>query len=570
MYEAIIFDLGGVIEKINPPAVAAAFRKLGMSNPESFFSLFKQSDVCSLFELGEISRDSFVTYLRSLCTPEVLISDIESAWCANQLGISKDTLATLELLKRKGIKIFLLSNTNPVHAQKIEENFLRAHRKTLQSVFDGVYYSFNIHCRKPDKKAYQYVLSHAGLCAEKCIYVDDLENNLFAPKELGLYCVYHRTNEEIGTIRIILELVNSSMLKEMPAPKISVGLVGFGKSGANIHAPLIAALPDLFELRAIVSKQPAEKILQHYPTVMVYPSIEELLDDPCVHLVIIATPNDLHYPQAKLALKCKKNVIVEKPFVVHSEDGEALIKLAEEQHVVLSVFHNRRWDDDFKTLQKILLEHQLGVVSAYTACWDFWRPTIDFFSWKEQSAAGSGRFYDLGAHLIDQVLCLFGFPDEIAEVDIRKVREGALADDFFKIVLLYRKTTKNPLQVTLECSFLASSIRPRFKVIGSAKTFVSEGFDSQESALRERLDYPGSFTLSVRKNGAAFFVQKTGEKPEYLSLECGSYIDYYRMMYEAIVFRKPPPVLPAEALMVIKVIEQSLGIMHMLKNEQKL
>lgn len=209
MYKAIIFDLGGVIEKIDPAAVAKAFKKLGIANAENFFSLFKQSNTCSAFELGNITENKFIDVLALMCKPKTPEQHIINAWCANQLGISQKTVTTLNSLKKKQLKLFLLSNTNSIHANTIEDVFFKTYKKKLNSLFHGIYYSFEMHLRKPDKAAYRYLLDHAQLSPEQCVYIDDLEANLEVPNKLGLRCIHHKTNDEISSVDFISELIRN-------------------------------------------------------------------------------------------------------------------------------------------------------------------------------------------------------------------------------------------------------------------------------------------------------------------------------------------------------------------------
>jgi len=202
-FTTIIFDLGGVIEKIDPTKVAQSFAKSGMSNAADLFSLLKQSSICSAFELGHISEKDFIQHLQTMCYPKTSDFFIEKAWCANQLGVSKNTMQTLDQLKNNGFKLFILSNTNPIHANKIEKSFYQTYQRNFKSLFDAVYYSFILHRRKPDSKTYQYVLNDAQLSAENCIYIDDLEKNLEPAKKLGVHCIHHQTNEEINTIPLL-------------------------------------------------------------------------------------------------------------------------------------------------------------------------------------------------------------------------------------------------------------------------------------------------------------------------------------------------------------------------------
>lgn len=209
MYNSIVFDLGGVIEKINPIAVIQEFTKLGMKDAENFFSLFKQSAICTAFELGYMHKKEFIRHLQSLCRQNSTVDDIEYAWCANQLGISKNTMQVLTNLNRKKIKLFVLSNTNPIHAQIIESIFFGTYQKHLKDFFDFICYSFEMHLRKPDVNAYEYLLKRANLIPKRCIYIDDIEENLAPMKKLGAYCVHHKTNDEISNIGLLKKIMET-------------------------------------------------------------------------------------------------------------------------------------------------------------------------------------------------------------------------------------------------------------------------------------------------------------------------------------------------------------------------
>jgi HAD superfamily hydrolase (TIGR01509 family) len=163
----------------------------------------QQSEICSLFELGSIQKEEFIQHLKDKCEPDVSKSQIELAWCSNQLGVSRETLNVLDLLKKKGVQLFLLSNTNQIHAKKIEKKFFEDFHRDLRSIFSAVYYSFEIQMRKPDLIVFQYLLKQINLLPEQCIYIDDLNANLEAPKKLGIHCVYHNTNDEIVHLPVI-------------------------------------------------------------------------------------------------------------------------------------------------------------------------------------------------------------------------------------------------------------------------------------------------------------------------------------------------------------------------------
>ncbi|HLB56392.1 MAG TPA: HAD family phosphatase [Coxiellaceae bacterium] len=200
MRNAIIFDLGGVIERINPKQVAQEFRALGMSDPSQFFSLYGQSDICSDFETGKIQESQFVDHLKTVCSPGISSETVIQAWCTNLCGVPAETITVLKTLRENGFRLFVLSNTNPIHAREIETRFNKVHDINFHSMFEKVYYSFEVGLRKPDDAIYQHVLNDAKLNPELCVYIDDLEVNLKSPERLGLRCVHHQTNASIDNL----------------------------------------------------------------------------------------------------------------------------------------------------------------------------------------------------------------------------------------------------------------------------------------------------------------------------------------------------------------------------------
>lgn len=199
MFESIIFDLGGVIEKINPGQVAQEFRTLGMQDPEKFFSLPGQSDICSQLEIGKISENEFIEHLKSSCHAGTSSEKIIAAWCENLCGVAPETVTVLQKLKANGVRVFALSNTNIIHARKIENRFEKTYGINFHSLFEKIYYSFEVGFRKPQAEIYQHAIRDAKLISDNCIYVDDLTENLESPKKLGLRCVHHRTNAALDS-----------------------------------------------------------------------------------------------------------------------------------------------------------------------------------------------------------------------------------------------------------------------------------------------------------------------------------------------------------------------------------
>ena len=212
--------------------------------------------------------------------------------------------------------------------------------------------------------------------------------------------------------------------------QINTLLVGFGFSGSTFHGPFLKALPQ-FNLTTVVSKQ-TDKVRNQLPDVVVVDDLDEALQNDEINLVVITTPVHCHFKHVKQALEAGKDVVVEKPFTVSSREAEELIKIAQLENRILTVFHNRRWDGDFMTVQDILNQNLLGDVYHYEVHFHRYRPTVNTARWKESDSAGSGILYDLGSHLIDQALLLFGSPNEIT-TDIVAQRPSALAIDYFHL-----------------------------------------------------------------------------------------------------------------------------------------
>jgi scyllo-inositol 2-dehydrogenase (NADP+) len=250
-------------------------------------------------------------------------------------------------------------------------------------------------------------------------------------------------------------------------------------------------------------------------------------------LIVIATPNQTHFPIARTALGSGKHVVVDKPFTVTLDEADKLIGLAAEHERVLSVFHNRRWDGDFQTVERIL--PKFGDILLFEANWDRFRPAIKE-GWRERSGPGTGLLSDLGPHLIDQALRLFGMPSRIA-ADIIAQRPRAKVDDYFEITLHYRQ-----MRVCLRSSTLVASPRPRFAAHGTAGSFVKLGLDPQEAQLKDGMD-PRNVKFGVdERNGALIFGDgRTRDVPT----ERGRYLCFYEGVAAAILDGAPVPV-PAE------------------------
>lgn len=256
---------------------------------------------------------------------------------------------------------------------------------------------------------------------------------------------------------------------------INVAMIGFGLSGRYLQTPFFIDNTD-FELVSVVSSQVLPR--DQFPKLHQFPDIDSLLKDSQIDLVSICSPNTTHYSYAKKALEAGKHVLVEKPVTATLDEAKDLFECAERCGKVLYVFQNRRFDSDFLTIRKIVDSGILGEVLSYEACWDRYKPLLNSKVWKEIPTPGSGLLYDLGAHLIDQSVCLFGKPKNV-EGQVFTEREGSEIDDAFDLKLHYEK-----LKVTLKSSLMAKVTRPRYILNGTKGSFIKHGMDIQEDQLR--------------------------------------------------------------------------------------
>lgn len=259
----------------------------------------------------------------------------------------------------------------------------------------------------------------------------------------------------------------------MPPPH-DVALIGYGYAGKTFHAPLIAAEPAL-HLAAVVSRD-AAKVHADWPGMRVEADIAAVLADPAIALVVIATPNDSHAPLAHAAIAAGKAVVVDKPLALTLAEARAIADHAAEAGVRLSVFHNRRWDGDFLTIRNAIENGMIGKVAHFESHFDRFRPQVRD-RWRENPGPGSGVWADLGPHLVDQALCLFGLPQKVV-ASFGALREGARTDDWAHVVLEYPTW-----RCVLHAGMLVAGGSPRFVVHGSKGSLVSQGLDPQEGQL---------------------------------------------------------------------------------------
>jgi scyllo-inositol 2-dehydrogenase (NADP+) len=333
---------------------------------------------------------------------------------------------------------------------------------------------------------------------------------------------------------------------------IGVGLIGYGLGGSVFHAPLIQAEPRL-RLHAVVTSRGGQ-VRRDHPGARVVASAEQLLEDPAVELVVVAAPNAVHHRLAAAALAAGRHVVVDKPFVLTTAEADELIALAARAERLLSVFHNRRWDGDFLTVRRCIDAGLVGEVSSFVSRYDRFRP-VPKGSWKEEAVPGSGILYDLGPHLIDQALQLFGLPETVS-ADLGVQRRGVEAVDWAHLVLGYGR-----LRVLLQAGMQVRDPGPRFEVHGDRGSFVTRGLDLQEQALRAggRPGDPGWGTEPPDRHGTLTTELAGLELHGRLASVPGAYQAYYAGVAAAIDGQGPPPVTAAEARDTILVIERALA-----------
>ena len=329
----------------------------------------------------------------------------------------------------------------------------------------------------------------------------------------------------------------------MTAAPLGVGLIGFGVAGRCFHAPLIAAEPRL-RLAAVATSRVAE-VAAAYPAAAVHADALGLIADPAVALVVVAVPNALHAPLARAALAAGKHVVVDKPFVLDPADGDALAASALARGLTLAVFHNRRWDADFLTVRALLDRGTLGDVRDAVLAWDRFRPAIKP-GWREEPGPGAGLMADLGPHLADQALALFGPPDRVTG-DLAIQRDDARVDDWFAITLHYGER-----RVLLAASTMTAAPRPRFALHGTLASYVKHGIDPQEAWLRAG-GAPGDTGYGIEP-ATAWGRLVTPDRERPVMSERGDWRRFYAGVAAAVGDGAPPPVTAADALAGLRLL----------------
>ena len=338
----------------------------------------------------------------------------------------------------------------------------------------------------------------------------------------------------------------------MPFPEsaaLRVGLVGYGFAGQTFHAPVLSAVRGL-RLTAVASSQP-HKVLADWPDAKVCANVDELLAEP-LDLIVVAAPNEQHHPIARAALLADRHVVVDKPFTLDAAQARELAQLAAARGCVLSVYQNRRWDADFLTLRELLARGDVGRPVYFESHFDRFRPQVRD-RWREQAVPGAGLWGDLGSHLLDQALQLFGAPDTL-QLDCAALRDGAQVEDHFHALLRYERGPHGPLRVVLHASTLAAHAAPRYLLHGTQGSYVKHGVDPQEDALRAGQKPGGSSDWGVDAlPGQGWRAQPDGSlRNEPVPNARGDYTRYYAQVRDAIRGQGKPPVTTEEAVQLMQ------------------
>lgn len=323
----------------------------------------------------------------------------------------------------------------------------------------------------------------------------------------------------------------------------NISIIGYGMSAKVFHEQLIRCC-DTLQLRGVVSSQATQYLP---PDIIHYRSVDEMLDDDNIDIVVNATPTSQHFSLSKAVLKAKKHLIIEKPMVTTVDEGLELIQLAQQHSKLLSVYHNRRLAGDFKTVKQLINSNKLGEIYHTEIHFDRFRPLVQN-RWREQAGCGSGILYDLGSHLIDQALQLFGFPQAVTARCLA-LRPNSPSIDYFHLQLHYANH-----EVILHSSPYHNAPNPTFRLEGRLGTFVKYGLDPQEEQLKSgMIPTDVGFGEEAESNYGIYYDEQG--KENRVTIMSGSYLDFYRNFSAAVAGEAPLMVSPEQALDVIKIIE---------------
>jgi len=330
---------------------------------------------------------------------------------------------------------------------------------------------------------------------------------------------------------------------------IDVGLIGFGLAGRYFHAPLIHAVPGL-RLAAVLQRS-GDEAAKRYPGARIVRSIEELLAIDSIRLVVIASPNQTHFPLAVQCLEAGRDVVVDKPITPTLPEALELFRVGKKRGRLLTVFQSRRFDSDFQAVRQVAAGGELGQILRFETHYDRYRPTSRANAWREVPGPGSGILFDLAPHLMDHAMMLFGPPQAVA-ADLRIERQGFLTDDAFDICFYYPGNLRAHLCATMLCL----TPLPRFVLLGEKGTFIKNEFDGLEPALRrEEIPKGESWDLDPEENWGVLTVVADGQTRKRKVASRGDWREFYRNVRDALLGQASLQVTPKQVIDVMVALE---------------
>ena len=330
--------------------------------------------------------------------------------------------------------------------------------------------------------------------------------------------------------------------------RLRVALAAYGMSGRLFHAPFIQANPD-FELTTILERSRTDS-KEQFPTARIVRDYDDILQDASIDIVVVNTPNPMHYTMTEAALLAGKHVIVEKPFTPTVAEGEALVMLAQQQGLMLSVYHNRRFASGYRTARQLLAESGVGELRSFTMTLERYRPQLGPKKWKEEHNPAAGLFYDMGIHLLDESLLLFGLPQSLT-ADLRIQRQASQVNDYFDVRLDYPG-----FHVNLKGSLLAREPAPAYVIHGEKGTYIKQQQDVQEPRLLAGVtpSAPGWAEESESEWG---LLHNDEGRQKYPTVT-GDYQDFYRNVHAHLCVNEQLLTPPQQALLALRMLELAL------------
>ncbi|MBB2151014.1 Gfo/Idh/MocA family oxidoreductase [Pedobacter gandavensis] len=333
--------------------------------------------------------------------------------------------------------------------------------------------------------------------------------------------------------------------------KIITGLMAYGMSGKVFHAPFVDAHPG-FTLHAVTERN-QKNAATDYPGIISYNTIEDLISDEQIELIIINTPNYTHYEYVKKALKAGKHILVEKPFTATAEEAKEILALAKELDKKVLFYQNRRWDSDFTAVRQVIESGKLGKLSEVHFRYDRYRSTIGIKSFKEDPIPASGLMYDLGPHLLDQALSIFGKPESFHKI-LGKNRVNTQVDDYFSIHLSY----PNSVNVFVHSNMMVVEALPAFVINGTNGSLHKVRADAQEAQLLAgmKVNDPAYGIEEPGTEGKLYLLDETGHRTtQIIPALKGSYLPLFESVYQTIVNEKPYPVTEEQVITQLEILE---------------